>query len=231
MSHCKAKNPGTCRVHGTSYIAGMLYNNYVVKRGFAATPEDFNDFVNEVSIIADSYETDPNTELSSRRDAATVFSLYQQTYAYAKDSSYQRAHFPLLESIQTVLFLQDKDATKLPDKNLLDTPDKKASNEEKYKHVLASYLAKKGSPVAADASYYGWHDWDMTQHLNKCEIVAIEDVKEDTWHEFNGTFNEDDDSVHGITGHGQCRCGYFKGEVRVEDSVTNIIRDVVGSIL
>jgi hypothetical protein len=71
----------------------------------------------------------------------------------------------------------------------------------------------------------------MITHLKKegCHIKAITSVNEDTWNEFEGTFYDGDTSHHGIAAEGQCACGLFKGRLRVEKPVVEIIKDVVNN--
>lgn len=228
MSKCRSKTPAACRVHGVNFLASHLYNEYVLKQKRQGTPEQYQELVKQVIMIADSYETDSNTILESKRDVAGIKDLYLATYRADPASLYNTMDFPLVSMIQKIAFLRDKDKLTLPKNNLLEKPTTDSSYT-KYHHALASYVAANGEPVKGDESYYGWTDYDMAKHLRSCDIAAIETVHEDVWQEFNGTFNEEDDSVHGISGKGQCNCGFFKGELRVTKKVTDIIQDLVNN--
>jgi hypothetical protein len=228
MSKCRSKTPASCRVHGVNFLASHLYNEYVIKQKRQGSPEQYKELVQQVIMISESYETDAETILESKRDVAGIRNLYIATYRADRTSLYNVMDFPLVSIIQEITFLQDKDKLTLPKNNLLEKPDTNSSYT-KYHHALASYVAANGEPVKSDESYYAWLDYDMSKHLNHCNIAAVESVNEDTWQEFNGTFNEDDDSVHGISGKGQCNCGFFKGELRVTGKVTDIIQNLVNN--
>lgn len=229
MSKCRSKDPASCRVHGVNIISAKLYNEYVVRQKRCGTPEQYQELVKQVIMIADSYTTDPNTLLESQRDISKIKDLYLATYRADPESLYNKIDFPILSIVQQVTFMRDKDKLKLPKENLLEKPNPNSSYT-KYQHALAAYLVDNGEPVNVGDTYYGgWEDHKMFSHLEFCHVVAVESVNEDAWREFHGTFNNDDDSVHGFSGKGQCGCGYFKGQLRFAGKTTDIIQDLVNN--
>lgn len=78
-----------------------------------------------------------------------------------------------------------------------------------YERVLIAVVLRHGSVVdRGPGSYHGWQDYDRTTHLRECTTATHGAVAEATWHEFKGTFDEGDDSVHGVqVTHVTCACG------------------------
>lgn len=94
-----------------------------------------------------------------------------------------------------------------------------AEAQAEYERVLKLLVLKHGSLALEDPSIYGWVDYRYYTYANKgqqlhhviCKITSSEVPKEDHWREFNGTFNDEDDSVHGIVLKGvSCACGKLK---------------------
>lgn len=228
MSKCRAKVPTACRVHGNKLIASKLYNEYTVKQGFKSNPEDYVEIVDQLNLIIDSLETDGD----SAKDAEYILKLLEATYWNYPDSAYNKlfskADFHAQELVQKVVWLKDAKATVIAEPNLLVKPTDKSSYKA-YDHALAHYLVDKGYPVRQGDTYYGWGDYEMNQHIKNCKIVGVEQVKEDSWREFVDTLSEDDATIHGITGKAQCRCGYFKGKLRIETRTTEIIKDLANN--
>jgi hypothetical protein len=233
MSECQAKNPATCRVHGVRHITGVVFNEIVKKRQGYGTPEDYFQIVKDISDAIDE-AGQPHSQLDDGRDIDGIVDTVKVIEYSRRKAGSKKVYpdfMPVEEIAQYVAWLKDKNANVLPKKNLLDKGLVGKEGITNYDNSLARYMAVEGRPVAPGDRYYGWSDYAMQQHLNKggCSIAAITSVKEDSWHEFNGTFNDEDDTVHGVTAHGQCKCGFFKGELRVDESMTKIIRDVVNN--
>lgn len=207
------------------------------RRGFPGTPEEYFTIVKDIfEIIGDVNQG--HSMLDDERDIeGIVETLKILDYHHdSKDSRY-RSYLPITEIVQQVVWMKDKNATTLPKENLLEKEKIGSKNQAgkeitNYDHMLARYIADKGEPIHPIPSYYSWSDFEMYRHIKgPCSIAAVTSVKEDYWSEFNGTFNEDDNTVHGLNAHAQCKCGYFKGELRYQGRVTEIIKEMANNYL
>ena len=101
-----------------------------------------------------------------------------------------------------------------------------------YKKSLAELISSKGSPIALSASYYSWVDYDLLAYSDfdkpvRDKAVAVFNVREDCWSEFNGTFNTDDDSHSGMIADVVYSTGISR-KVRYEGSLREIMNDLLG---
>jgi hypothetical protein len=215
---------------GFAILQVWFITRFLKDRPGYGKPEDYFQVVKDISEVIDE-AGQPHSQLDDTRDIEGILQSikmleYSKRSAGAKDV--YPDFLPLQDIAQMVAWLKDKDAEVLPKKNLLDKSTVGKDGVTNYDHSMARCMAEEGRPVAPGSTYYGWSDYIMQKHLNgKCHLAAITSVKEDSWNEFNGTFNDEDDTVHGVTAQGQCACGFFKGELRVDESMTKIIRDVV----
>lgn len=77
-----------------------------------------------------------------------------------------------------------------------------------YERVLARVVIRHGSVVVREDGWYGWSDYNASQHLRSCGVASHGTPHEDTWQEFKGTFYEGDTSIHGVGMPGvTCNCG------------------------
>ena len=88
--------------------------------------------------------------------------------------------------------------------------------QEEFRRSLLDYLVRKGTPVGADASVYGWIDGDyeeIREHFASCGISCAQSTYEDSrWTEFGGTFAESDTERTGIDAVVTCNCGRYEGK-------------------
>lgn len=93
----------------------------------------------------------------------------------------------------------DLDAVKARKDNILNKKIEDGNTDWRvgYEIDLANFIIKNGIPVSLNASYYGWGDY-RNEKLD-VPIVAAFNIKEENWHEFNGTFNTEDDSTTGLS--------------------------------
>jgi hypothetical protein len=79
------------------------------------------------------------------------------------------------------------------DRNLLNDP-KTTRWEDGYRNALARFMAKNGEAMSLTASYYGWHDYDISRAIREgksgWDVAVVLDVREDSWGEFEGTFTD-----------------------------------------
>jgi hypothetical protein len=86
---------------------------------------------------------------------------------------------------------------------------------EFYRRII-TFLAKQGSPVSLEPSYYAWHaeDWqELVVHLKTClpdyPRCTFADLD---WREFAGTFAEESASYRrGLEAVIYCSCGSIAG--------------------
>lgn len=94
----------------------------------------------------------------------------------------------------------DKKALIADPANLLHAPAAGAHWKEGYNHALAQAIAKEGQLMSYKASYFSWADYTTNPNAVKtATVVALFDIEEDHWGEFQGTFNSEDDSHTGFT--------------------------------
>lgn len=113
--------------------------------------------------------------------------------------------------------------------NVLNWVDDSSDWKVGYKKSLANLIAVHGSPVSLAPSHYGWVDYDlMNSEFNqnlRYKHVAVFNVKEDYWSEFNGTFNTDDDSHSGMVADVIYSTGISR-KVRYEGTMSEIMKDM-----
>lgn len=105
-----------------------------------------------------------------------------------------------------------------------------------YNDILKDLVLRNGTLVKEDPSIYGWvdykyyrcHEKGYEPHHLSCEISSSQPPVEDYWREFNGTFNDEDDSVHGIVLKSvNCACGKLKErEFRWEGRMQEVAKAV-----
>lgn len=226
---CRANSPALCRIHGKNFVISQVYKRIAVEKKRPGSYQDYADFVSEVLPLLENPGS-KDSYLDHPRDvegAMTAFNVAMRKQG--RDGVLYNSPVYPPGVLREILFLRDP---KKPDArdNLLNKPGE-GSSYKPYDTALASYVAVNGTPVRDDTDgYYGWSDHDMKDHVDKdCEISEVYSVEEDSWQEFNGTFNEDDDSVHGLEAEGECKCGRFKGKLRVQGSVTDMIKDIMNN--
>lgn len=87
--------------------------------------------------------------------------------------------------------------------------------KDRLNSVLAEVIVTNGKAVRLSANVDGWEEWNTEIEGSP---VAVFNVREDEWTEFNGTFNDDDDSHSGISAEVIYTSGYSR-EFRVEGSL------------
>jgi len=214
---CRAADKMTCRVHGAHFIAQEVYAP-MKKRGFRISIEEIEIFTEDIIEVIHSAE-DENSYVESDRDEDGIYKEWKSR----NPVDARKFNGDIRTMIHEITWRHDADKKKLPENNVLD-PDLK-SQYGGYAVALGSLIAREGEPVKANASYYsGWSDHVMAEHTNRCGIVAVSNPREESWGEFNGTFNDEDDSVHGAEAEAQCACGNFKGTLRIKGSLTELTR-------
>lgn len=120
----------------------------------------------------------------------------------------------------------DIDAVRNRSDNVLNADA--SSNDWKvgFHKAVAEMLVKKGQIARLVPSYYGWADYDLILGKSAGKPIAVFNVKEDYWHEFNGTFNTDDDSVTGLTAHVVFDSGYSR-DIRAEKTLSEFMKELV----
>lgn len=137
----------------------------------------------------------------------------------------RRSDLPLTLIKAHALWVDTKTFADRPD-NLLN-PDARSTEstdegrQDRYDRDIAAIVAAEGSAVDIKDDYYGWHDFNAKDE----PIVAAFDLDEDHWNEFNGTFNEDDDSHSGYSMTVLTESGEFR-KLRYEANIGEIMRQV-----
>lgn len=217
---CRAKDPAACRIHGTPVIAKQVHR-YAVEQGYTNfSPEEAEIFTEDVINIIQQSQTEEST-IQSSRDEAGIWNEWKTQHF----NDYYSMHAPAKELIGEIAFLYDPDKTVIPENNVLDP--KKASLYGGYHTSVGRMLAKEGLPVSPHASYLSWEDYEMQPHLRECGFASISTSQPTMWHEFNGTYNDDDDSLEGVEADAQCNCGRFKNKLRMAADTATLTRTLL----
>lgn len=105
--------------------------------------------------------------------------------------------------------------------------------KDEYKRALVDFMAKHADLVAEDPSYYGYMDKDWLQvkrHLeNDCAVDydTASEIYDVDWREFNGTFNDEDDTRQGVEVRFSCKCGrVVNRQFRYTHGMAEVIRAI-----
>lgn len=219
MSKCRANKPANCRIHGTGYISNQVYKK--LHQDWGVSPEEIFVVTSDISEIIDNH-SHPSSLLESSRDEKGILEEY-----YFSQKDLLAAHIPLELIVHEVAFLKDSQNGFDENKNFLN-PRVEAPKHEK---ALVKLLANEGMPVSPHESVLSWEDYEMRKHVKKCGIAYTEKPVEKTWEEFNSTFDDEseyystlnDESKHGVECSGECHCGYFKGKLRLQGNLTDLV--------
>lgn len=119
----------------------------------------------------------------------------------------------------------DKKAIIAREDNLLNTPDMTNPHwKAMFLHEVSKLMTSKGKLMAHYRSSYGWEDY-MRGADKLPEVVAVFNVKEDYWGEFQGTFATDDDEKTGFTAHVMFKDGSFR-DLRHEAGISQLMNEL-----
>ena len=98
-----------------------------------------------------------------------------------------------------------------------ERPDNELHSDDRFKSLLAEAVAKKGTAEDVLVSAYGWKDYDFTRNNKHGSVVAVLNVKEDMWSEFEGTFvdNSRHEGVTGVVAYSDGTARRFRLELSV----------------
>lgn len=109
--------------------------------------------------------------------------------------------------------------------NMLNTPASGSVWQLHYKHALAHAVVQHGSFMSMNASYYGWQDYEL--NVEKPKVLAVLNVQEDQWGEFEGTFVTSEDEHTGFTAvvilEGN-RCRKMRWETNISEAVRELTK-------
>ena len=115
----------------------------------------------------------------------------------------------------------------------LDEDDTSYSWGERYKIKAAKMVARDGKPLMKDADQYGWVDQSSLAHFqagkNQCHIAEITSIEEDEWDQFENTFGDNSEHL-GVQAEAQCACGWFRGKIRAEGTLGELIASMQSHI-
>ena len=115
----------------------------------------------------------------------------------------------------------------------LDEGDKNLPWADRYKVMMAKMVAQHGKPMMDGDSPYGWVDSRFSKHLTSgggdCAIAEVTSLVEDEWSQFLDT--EAGNSDHeGAQCEAQCSCGWFRGRIRAEGTLGDMIQRLQGGV-
>lgn len=160
------------------------------------------------------------SEMAQAGKNATLFEVFESAevdlFRYASTSDKLAAQ--VMSVIHPYWYEMDE---RVPANNLMNpNVDILHDWRDGYNHALADFLVANGSVMQLDDGYYGWYDHDfMRDTYPKLEIIAVLNVKEDYWDEFDHTFADDSLHKHGIRGqvffsNGMQRYMRWEGDIR-----------------
>lgn len=81
--------------------------------------------------------------------------------------------------------------------------------QKEYDAALKQATIQHGGVLDHRTSTFGWEDYRASEHLRRCGGVSNEEVEEDDWYEFAGTFaGPEEGHKHGLLVSGvTCLCG------------------------
>lgn len=119
-------------------------------------------------------------------------------------------------------FWVDKKAIITRTDNMIDAPDE-VSWKPLFNHAVVNLILAEGRLVSFNANYYGWSDY--YSELKNEDVVAVFNLKEDEWDEFEGTFVTQQDSHTGFKCEVMFKDGTFR-ELRLEGDMGSIMRKI-----
>lgn len=122
----------------------------------------------------------------------------------------------------------DKEAIIAREDNQLTAPDLTSPNwKAMFNYEFAKLIATKGRLMGFHRSIYGWEDWNQryAEGEELSNVVAVFNLKEDHWDEFDGTFATEDETHTGFTAHVMYADGTFR-DLRYEGSLGDIMKEL-----
>lgn len=159
-------------------------------------------------------------ELAQAGKNATLFDVFES--AEVDLFHYSSTHDRMMAQVMSVIHPYWYEMNeKVAQQNLLDS-DVNVFHDwrDGYNNALAKFLVENGAVMQLSDGYYGWYDYDfMKENFNKLDIIAVLNVKEDYWDEFDHTFADDSLHKHGIRGqvffsNGIQRYMRWEGDIR-----------------
>lgn len=226
-SKCRAVNPARCHYHQQNYLTDFLYKKFSAE-SYPAPISEWKQAVDDIIYVLN----DPFFKNAEFDDSETMRILNDGSLNHAwgrKESKDKEYNVPIADMYKEAKYLISDNTVPNPEAmNLLNKAKPKASYREKLDHELAKYLVSKGKPVDPEETIYSWTDEYYQKHLKECEIVSVSQVKETSWEEFTNTFDtSEDDSVYGVEGDAECKCGRFHGKLRSSGSIGEVLRFVL----
>lgn len=237
-SKCRAKDPATCPHHGVNFITARIYNSFEVQ-GNKNTPQyrrDVKDYQHMIGMMNDLMNNSAFVNSCENEVDAKDLVVTLEGLASSKQEKYDMSymwHLATIRIAEEFLYWRNPNRSVPPAVNYLDESQIMPELwETGYHNALAKFMVSHGHPVVKHDSMYNWEDYDMDVHVKKCGMVAINNIKETSWYEWGGTFASDDydGTRYGIECYGQCNCGRFKGQLRYEGQMGEVIRTIARSI-
>lgn len=105
--------------------------------------------------------------------------------------------------------------------------------KKEFKRALLDVLARDGTPVRSTGdTYYGWIHHDSQRIRVDVASIGLDyeasSYREDAWIEFQGTFYEGDERVHGILATLVLKDG-TSYQYRYTETVSDLIQAVIAS--
>lgn len=104
-----------------------------------------------------------------------------------------------------------------------------------YHEAVTEFMNQHGQFVDQNSAYYGWADY---RHINRdgwgdqCRVVSIDasTIREETVHQFAGTFASQDDAEVHVEVKATCACGKYKdAPFHWRGSIGDILTELLGN--
>lgn len=136
------------------------------------------------------------------------------------ESNYDAALIRIMTAVHSLWV--DKKAIIERTDNMIDAPTE-INWKTLFNHAVVKLVLAEGRLMSFNASYYGWGDYNSK--LKNEDIVAVFNLQEDYWDEFEGTFVTSQDSHTGFKCEVMFNDGTFR-ELRFEGDMAEIIRKI-----
>jgi hypothetical protein len=235
---CEAKDRGKCRFHRSGAFAETAVSMYMdansgydkkVQERLVSLKPVLLEYSDRLYKKIESGIKDKTFVLNNSRVARPLIRLNDKVLEEMKNDGIARnERFDLRELASFVLMQTNRvnRVNRAKEVNVFGENSKASTFDKSAGH----YLAEKGGFVDPYSdNYYGsWEKRGVAEHIKSCGIAFMGTPQEDTWHQFAGTF-ADDDRSHGMSAEVECNCGTATGKLRIEGEFTDITRELVNT--
>jgi hypothetical protein len=230
---CRAANPAVCPYHRENFLVDKMFKKYQQSGGWAENIDIWKQSVSDIVFCL----TDKDFLKMKLNEEEIASYIDNNNLAISWDRGDKNTYYnvPLAEMVKEVSYLMGDKRPRKVENNYLVKPTKKDGTTANYNYDMAQILVKKAEPVLLKPDVYAWNDYEMGRHVAKCGYSSITDVKESGWTEFTDTFNDESDEEYdsgyryGVEASAVCNCGRFDGTIRLQETFSDLLRDLLSN--